>query len=230
MKIFYDLNFFVKLAAAFLVMLAAWLVPGWKYGVPLALVTVAFLVLVKVPGLRGYLKGAVLLTLLVMASWILNLVLQGVDFIDTLPIAAGMAARLVTTTAAFYFVMETSTPGSILAAASAARLPPMVTLVLSLTFGIIPMLREDFERIADAQRARGMEIDDVSFPMRLRFALARGVPLLVQAIRMAHAISLSLAIYGFDTKRKRTTWRNVGLLVESRLTAVPVKNEPTKPL
>ncbi|MBO1025549.1 energy-coupling factor transporter transmembrane component T family protein [Brucella pseudogrignonensis] len=230
MKIFYDLNFFVKLAAAFLVMLAAWLVPGWKYGVPLALVTVAFLVLVKVPGLRGYLKGAVLLTLLVMASWILNLVLQGVAFVDTLPIAAGMAARLVTTTAAFYFVMETSTPGSILAAASAARLPPMVTLVLSLTFGIIPMLREDFERIADAQRARGMEIDDVSFPMRLRFALARGVPLLVQAIRMAHAISLSLAIYGFDTKRKRTTWRNVGLLVESRLTTVPVKNEPTKPL
>jgi energy-coupling factor transport system permease protein len=47
---------------------------------------------------------------------------------------------------------------------------------------------------------------------------------------MAHAISLSLAIYGFDTKRKRTTWRNVGLLVESRLTTVPVKNEPTKPL
>ncbi|MCK4205158.1 energy-coupling factor transporter transmembrane protein EcfT [Brucella pituitosa] len=225
MKIFYDLNFFVKLAAAFLVMLAAWLVPGWKYGLPLALVTVGFLVLVKVPGLRGYLKGAVLLTLLVMASWILNLVLQGMAFVDTLPIAAGMAARLVTTTAAFYFVMETSTPGSILAAASAARLPPMVTLVLSLTFGIIPMLREDFERIADAQRARGMEIDDVSFPMRLRFALARGVPLLVQAIRMAHAISLSLAIYGFDTKRKRTTWRNVGLLVESRLRAAPTKDE-----
>lgn len=217
MKIFYDLNFFVKLAAAFVVMLAAWVVPGWKYGLPLALVTVGFLVLVKVPGLRGYLKGAILLTLLVMASWILNLVLQGMAFVDTLPIAAGMAARLVTTTAAFYFVMETSTPGSILAAASAARLPPMVTLVLSLTFGIIPMLREDFERIADAQRARGMEIDNVSFPVRLRFALARGVPLLVQAIRMAHAISLSLAIYGFDTKRKRTTWRNVGLLVESRL-------------
>ncbi len=190
---------------------------------PLALVTVAFLVLVKVPGLRGYLKGAVLLTLLVMASWILNLVLQGVAFVDTLPIAAGMAARLVTTTAAFYFVMETSTPGSILAAASAARLPPMVTLVLSLTFGIIPMLREDFERIADAQRARGMEIDDVSFPMRLRFALARGVPLLVQAIRMAHAISLSLAIYGFDTKRKRTTWRNVGLLVDRDLQRFQLK-------
>lgn len=214
---FHDVNFFVKLAAAFLVMLAAWLVPGWLYGVPLAMIVIGFLVATKVPGLRGYLRGVVLLVVLVIASWLLNLVIQGQPFLAALQIALGMAARLVTTTAAFYFVMETSTPGSILAAASAARMPPIVTLVLSLTFGIIPMLREDFERIADAQRARGMEIDDVPFPVRLKFAVARGVPLLVQAIRMAHAISLSLTIYGFDMKRKRTTWRNVGLLVEPKL-------------
>lgn len=62
-----------------------------------------------------------------------------------------------------------------------------------------------------------MEIDDVGLMTRLRFALARGVPLLVQAIRMAHAISFSLAIYGFDLRRKRTTWRRVGFLVEERL-------------
>jgi ABC-type cobalt transport system, permease component CbiQ and related transporters len=214
---FHDVNFFLKLAAAFLVMLVAWMVPGWQFGVPLAIASVVFLAAVKVPGLRAYLKGAVLLVVLVIASWLVNLTLQGQSLADASTIAAGMAARLVTTTAAFYFVMETSSPGSILAAASAARLPPIVTLVLSLTFGIIPMLREDFERIADAQRARGMEIDDVPFVTRLRFALARGVPLLVQAIRMAHAISISLSIYGFDMKRKRTTWRNVGLLVEPKL-------------
>ncbi|MFT4180953.1 MAG: energy-coupling factor transporter transmembrane component T [Rhizobium sp.] len=213
----HDVNFFVKLAAAFLVMLAAWLVPGWRYGVPLSILVIGFLAVAKVPGLKGYIKGVVLLVVLVIASWMVNLSVQGQPFLDALQIAFGMAARLVTTTAAFYFVMETSSPGSILAAASAARMPPIATLVLSLTFGIIPMLREDFERIADAQRARGMEIDDVPLPIRLKFALARGVPLLVQAIRMAHAISLSLSIYGFDMKRKRTTWRNVGLLVEPKL-------------
>jgi energy-coupling factor transport system permease protein len=217
MKWLYDVNFFVKLAGAFATMLVAWSAPDWRFGVPLAIFSIAFLSLAQVPGLRGYLKGAALLVLLVIASWIANLLLQGLPFTEALPIAAAMAARLITTTAAFYFVMETSTPGSILAAASAARLPPFVTLVLSLTFGIIPMLRDDFERIADAQRARGMEIDDVSLPVRLRFALARGVPLLVQAIRMAHAISLSLSIYGFDVSRKRTTWRNVGMLVEPQL-------------
>ena len=178
---------------------------------------VLFLAAAGVPGLSAYLKGASLLVLLVMASWIVNLAIQGMPWQEAIPVAAGMAARLVTTTAAFYFVMETSTPGSILAACSAARLPPVVTLVLSLTFGIIPMLREDFQRIADAQRARGMEIDDVPFYTRLRYSLARGVPLLVQAVRMAHAISLSLAINGFDMRRKRTTWRHVGLLVEPTL-------------
>jgi len=208
------LNFFVKLAGAFAVMTTAWLVPGWHYGVPLALACLAALWLLRVPRLRGYLKGAGLLTSMVMVSWMVNLWFQGVAPEVALPMSLASAARLVTTTAAFYFVMETSTPGSVLAACSSARLPPVVTLVLSLTFGIVPMLRDEFERIGDAQRARGMEIDDVGFVTRLRFALARGVPLLVQAVRMAHAISFSLAIYGFDLSRKRTTWRQVGLLVE----------------
>lgn len=213
----HDVNFFVKLGGALALTILAWIFTDWRYGLPLTAVTLLALFLAKVPGLRGYLKGASLLVLLVVASWMLNLLIQGETLLDALAIAVGMALRLVTTTAAFFFVMETSTPGAILAASTAARLPPVVTLVLSLTFGIIPMLRDDFERIADAQRARGMEIDDVGFFTRLRFALARGVPLLVQAVRMAHSISLSLSISGYDMRRRRTTWRNVGLMVEPRL-------------
>ncbi|MGR6466705.1 energy-coupling factor transporter transmembrane component T family protein [Rhizobium sp. PAMB 3182] len=221
----HEVNFFLKLAFAFAIMLVAWLLPGWQLGLPFALVCLALLWIVRVPNLAGYLKGAALLSGMVIASWMINLLIQGLAFSDAMQIAVGMAARLLTTTAAFFFVMETSTPGSILAAASAARLPPIATLALSLTFGLIPMLREDFERIADAQRSRGMEIDNVGFLTKLRFALARGVPLLVQGIRMAHAISLSLALYGFDLRHKRTTWRNVGVLVESRLTTKEIRND-----
>lgn len=213
----HDLNFFAKLVSAFALMAAAWLVPDRQTGVALSVLSLCALWVLRVPNLAGYLKGAMLLTVMVMASWILNLWIQGRPIAEAVPVSLGMAARLLTTTAAFFFVMETSSPGSILAACSAARLPPLLTLVLSLTFGIIPMLREEFARIGDAQRARGMEIDDVGLVTRLRFALARGVPLLVQAIRMAHAISFSLTLYGFDLGRKRTTWREVGLLVESRM-------------
>lgn len=221
MKALYHLNFFVKLAAASIVMAVAWLMPGWVAGWLVAAAVLALLVAARVPGLRAYLKGVALLVALVTLSWCLNLWLQGLTLAEALPIALRMAARLVATTGAFFFVMETTSPGAILAACSAARLHPMATLVLSLTFGMIPMLREEFERIADAQRARGMEIDGVPFHTRLRYALARGVPLLVQAVRMAHAISVALAVYGFDPGRKRTTWREVGLFVDHRLPVTP---------
>lgn len=224
MKQLHNVNFFVKFITAMAVMAGAWVAPNWKWSIPIAAACILFLIITRVPGLKAYIKGVCILILLVMTSWCINLYAQGLSLQEALPIALRMSSRLVATTAAFYFVMETSTPGSILAAASAARLPPIATLVLSLTFGVIPMLREDFNRIADAQRARGMEIDDTPFYTRLRFALARGVPLLVQAIRMAHAISLSLSIYGFDLRKKRTTWRNIGFLVEPTL---PIKE--TKP-
>jgi energy-coupling factor transport system permease protein len=214
----HELNFFAKLVLAFALMTVAWLVPDWRAGAVLSALSLSALWLLSVPNLTGYLKGASLLTVMVMASWILNLWLQGQSLLEAVPFSLGMSARLLTTTAAFFFVMETSSPGSILSACSAARLPPILTLILSLTFGIIPMLRDEFSRIGDAQRARGMEIDDVGLVTRLRFALARGVPLLVQAIRMAHAISFSLTLCGYDLRRKRTTWREVGLMVESRLT------------
>lgn len=217
MSVLHRLSFFVKLALAFAVMLAAWL--AWQAWISCAIAFAVLLglVVLKVPGLTAYLKGAAILTVLVVASWLLNLSLQGMPLREAAEVAVRMAARLVATTGAFYFVMETTTPGAIMAAASAARLPPTATLVLSLMFGIVPMLRAEFEQIADAQRARGLDIDSAPFFMRLRYALARGVPLLIQAVRMAHAISVSLALSGYDTKAKRTTWRRVGLVVEDRL-------------
>ncbi|GJE26201.1 energy-coupling factor transporter transmembrane component T family protein [Methylobacterium organophilum] len=217
------LNFFVKLAGAFAVMLAAWLAPQAWMTAAIAALVVLVLSLLRLPGLRGYLKGAAILVVLVVASWLLNLSLQGMPLPEAALTALRMAARLVATTGAFFFVVETSTPGAIMAAASAARLPPTATLVLSLMFGIVPMLRREFEQIADAQRARGLDIDAAPFHLRLRFALARGVPLLVQAVRMAHAISVSLTVSGYDTRAKRTSWRGVGLLVEDRLPRKPAQ-------
>ncbi len=74
------------------------------------------------------------------------------------------------------------------------------------------------ERIADTQRDRGLELDRGPLLRRVRFALAKGMPLMVQTYRMAEAISLALSLHGFDPNVRRTTWRNVGwLTVESEL-------------
>jgi energy-coupling factor transport system permease protein len=213
------LNFFLKLLAAAVVTALAWIVGTPLPALLLMAAVLAVLLALRLPGLRGYLKGAAILFALVFATWLLNLWLQGAPPAEAAATALRMAARLVATTGAFFFVMETSSPGSILAAASALRLPSMATLVLALIFGLIPMLRDEFERIGEAQRARGMELDDVPLWTRLRYGLARGVPLLVQSIRMAQAIATSLSVYGFDPAVRRTSWRRVGVLVEERLPA-----------
>ncbi|WGF90869.1 energy-coupling factor transporter transmembrane component T family protein [Marinivivus vitaminiproducens] len=223
MSVLHRLNFFIKLAAASAVMAVAWLVRDPIVSVLLMAAIVAFLVVSRVPHVMGYLKGTVILLALVFVTWSINLWLQGAGLAEAATTAARMASRLVATTGAFFFVMETTSPGAILAACSALRLPPMVTLSLSLIFGLIPMLRDEFHQIAEAQRARGMEIDAVSLAVRLRYGLARGIPLLVHALRMAHAISLSLAVYGFDRGVKRTTWRRAGVTVEATLPLTEVK-------
>ena len=219
MNLLLRLNFFLKLLAAAAVTTAAWLVATPLLALLLMAAVLAVLLALRLPGLRGYLKGAAILFALVFATWLLNLWLQGAPPAEAAATALRMAARLVATTGAFFFVMETSSPGSILAAASALRLPAMATLVLALIFGLIPMLRDEFERIGEAQRARGMELDDVPLWTRLRYGLARGVPLLVQSIRMAQAIATSLSVYGFDPAVRRKSWRRVGVLVEERLPA-----------
>ena len=74
----HDLNFFVKLGAAFALMIVAWLAPDWRWGIPFAALVLALLWVTRVPKLGGYLKGAGLLTLMVIVSWMINLLLQGV--------------------------------------------------------------------------------------------------------------------------------------------------------
>ena len=85
----HDVNFFVKLGGALVLTILAWIFTDWRYGLPLTAVTLLALFLAKVPGLRGYLKGASLLVLLVVASWMLNLLIQGETPLDALAIAVG---------------------------------------------------------------------------------------------------------------------------------------------
>lgn len=222
-RVLFRLNFFLKLAASSIVMAIAWAVHDPILSILVMVATLAFLVVARVPNVRGYLKGTAILLALVFVTWWVNLTIQGVGTAEAATTALRMGARLVSTTGAFFFVMETTSPGAILAACSALRLPPIVTLSLSLIFGLIPMLRDEFHQIAEAQRARGMEIDAVSLPVRLRYGLARGVPLMVQALRMAHAIALSLTVYGFDRGVKRTTWRRTGVTVEEALPMTEIR-------
>lgn len=211
-------NFFVKCIGAVLITTAAWLAQGPLEAGAVAAVTLLLLMVCRLPQAKSFYRISALLFVMVSVTWTLNFIVQGVAVQPAVTEALRMAFRLIATTGSFFITIETTSAGALLAACAALRLPGMLTLVLVLVVGMIPLLREEYRHIANTQRARGLELDKGPILRRVRYALAKGVPLMVQTFRMAEAISLSLHLYGFETGKRRTSWREMGLLaIESQL-------------
>jgi energy-coupling factor transport system permease protein len=205
-------NVFAKLAVAALVTVLAWFVHTPLVEAALAAAMLLVLLDCRLPQTRGFLRLSLLVFSMATASWLVNFLLHGQPIGVALAQSLLLALRLIVTTTCFYIAVETTSAGALLAACSAARLPGSATLVLLLIVGMIPLLREEYHRIGDTQRIRGLDVDRGPILARVRHALARGVPLLVQSYRAAEAVSLALSLYGFDPRQKRTTWREVSWL------------------
>jgi energy-coupling factor transport system permease protein len=205
-------NPFAKLIAAALLTTAGWLAPDAATAGALAAAVILFIAACRLPQAKGYFKIAALVGTIVTLSWLVSFLAGGASLEDALDRALRLAFRLIITTGSFFIAIETTSAGTLLAACGRARLPGTFTLVLVLVVGMIPLMREEFQNIGETQRARGLELDRGPILTRVLYALARGVPLMVQTFRMAESIALALSIYGFDPRARRTSWRDVGLL------------------
>lgn len=206
------INPFVKLLVALVLSSLGWVAGSAVATGVVAAIVLAVVIACRLPQTGGYLKLMALVGGLVTLSWTVSFVWNGASFSTAIDDAFRMAFRLIATTGSFFVAIETTSAGSLLAACSRLRLPGSLTLVLVLVIGMIPLMREEFQNIGETQRARGLELDRGPLAKRILYALARGVPLMVQTYRMAEMIALALSIYGFDPKIARTTWRDIGWL------------------
>jgi energy-coupling factor transport system permease protein len=206
------INPFVKLLVALVLSSLGWVAGSAVATGVVAAIVLAVVIACRLPQTGGYLKLMALVGGLVTLSWTVSFVWNGAPFSTAIDDAFRMAFRLIATTGSFFVAIETTFAGSLLAACSRLRLPGSLTLVLVLVIGMIPLMREEFQNIGETQRARGLELDRGPLAKRILYALARGVPLMVQTYRMAEMIALALSIYGFDPKIARTTWRDIGWL------------------
>jgi energy-coupling factor transport system permease protein len=206
------INPFVKLLAAGVLTTCGWIAYDALTAGLVAALVLAIVVACRLPQARGYFKIVGLVGVLVTLSWTLSFALNGMPLALAVDGALRLAFRLIATTGSFFIAVETTSAGVLLAACTHARLPGTMTLVVVLVIGMIPLMREEFQNIAETQRARGLELDRGPILKRILHALARGVPLMVQTYRMAEMIALALSIYGFDPRVRRTTWRDIGWL------------------
>lgn len=211
------INPFVKLAAALALSSLGWITASPIVAGVVAAIVLAVVFACRLPQTAGYFRLMALVGGLVTLSWTLSFIWNGVPLATAVGDALRMAFRLIATTGSFFVAIETTSAGALLAACSRLRLPGSITLVLVLVIGMIPLMREEFQNIGETQRARGLELDRGPMARRILYALARGVPLMVQTYRIAEMIALSLSIYGFDPRIARTTWRDIGwITIQSR--------------
>lgn len=206
------INPFVKLLAAALLSACGWLAFNALTAGVVAAIVLAIVIACRLPQTPGYLKLMALVGVLVTLSWTFSLMWNGMPPTLAADQSLRMAFRLIATTGSFFVAIETTSAGALLAACSRLRLPGTLTLVLVLIVGMIPLMREEFQHIGNTQRARGLELDRGPILQRILYALARGVPLMVQTYRMAEMIALALSLYGFDPRVRRTSWREIGWL------------------
>ena len=72
-----------------------------------------------------------------------------------------------------------------------------ISMVLSVTLGLIPQAYEEFMRIAQAQRARGAKLDEGRVTQRLRAWYAVMTPLVVVLFARADALARAMRLKGF---------------------------------
>jgi energy-coupling factor transport system permease protein len=220
-------NPFVKLVAALVLSSLGWVAGSAVAAGAVAAMVLAVVTACRLPQTVGYLRLMALVGALVTLSWSFSFAWNGAALASAVDDALRMAFRLIATTGSFFVAIETTSAGTLLAACSRLKMPGSVTLVLVLVIGMIPLMREEFQNIGETQRARGLELDRGPLVKRIVYALARGVPLMVQTYRMAEMIALALSIYGFDPRIARTSWRDIGwLTIQTQFPPKPLSETP----
>jgi energy-coupling factor transport system permease protein len=84
--------------------------------------------------------------------------------------------------------------------------PYAVGFTLTLSFRLVPLFFEAAHTIVQAQRCRGLRMDEGGVVVRLRRFTPVIVPVFIGALRRADRMAMALELRGFNSGRPRTTY------------------------
>jgi energy-coupling factor transport system permease protein len=84
------------------------------------------------------------------------------------------------------------------------RIPYKVAFVFSATLRFVPLLLQEIRTITDAQRLRGLALEKMNLPQRLRVYSRIAVPLLLGAMTKSQQLDVVLAARAFSGSSQRT--------------------------
>ncbi len=124
--------------------------------------------------------------------------------INGLEYATSMTLRFLALSSTFSVVFLTTSPESLAMALIKMKVPYEFTLAFTMAVRFLPTLARDLQRIIDAQRARGLELEKGGFLKRVKNFIPILVPLMVYEIRRSFQIAEAMESRGFGLPKKRT--------------------------
>jgi len=136
------------------------------------------------------LKGLIPLLVLIFAVNVLF-----APNVEGMVYATSMTLRFLALSSTFSIVFLTTAPDTMAMAFVKMGIPYEYTLAFTMAVRFIPTLARDLQRIIDAQRSRGLELEKGNILL---------VPLMVYEIRRSFQIAESMESRGFGFPRRRT--------------------------
>jgi energy-coupling factor transport system permease protein len=137
--------------------------------------------------------------------------------VEAIAYGAVMALKLAVIISAFAFINFTVHPDDFLAVLLKVKLPYKSVLTTSLSARFMPCLLEDVNRISDAYRTRGVELDEGRVFSKLKNWAGIIMPLLANSLERAVQVAEAMESRAFGLGVKRTYYKEIRV---SRLDAV----------
>jgi energy-coupling factor transport system permease protein len=196
-----------KLAGLTGLLLAAFVVDSPVYLAPLGCLVVALLAMAGALSLlRRFRTLFVLVFVFTLVVWTL---FYGGVFVPTwsgFVFGLSTAVRLDTFLATGLLFLATTRVEEVAYALGRLGVPYPIGFTLTLSFRLVPLFFEAAHTIVQAQRCRGLRMDQGNVVVRLRRFAPVVVPVFIGALRRADRMAMALELRGFNSGRPRTTY------------------------
>lgn len=207
-----------KFIGVIVIILSAFIVPGWKYSYSI------FFVCALIALISGKLKGYLLITvnslgILIFFMFLIQAVLipsgeilYKIGFInvykDGFYQALNFSSKLVAFTSAFILFFRVTTVKDFILSLENMGLHPKVTYVIMSTLQMIPEMKKEAGVISDAQKTRGVETEGNIF-VRVKAFVPVLIPLVLSSIAKTEERAITLESRAFSSGAKKTRLYNI---------------------
>ena len=197
-----------KFIGVIVIILSAFIVPGWKYSYSI------FFVCALIALISGKLKVYLLITVNSLGILIFpsGEILYKIGFInvykDGFYQALNFSSKLVAFTSAFILFFRVTTVKDFILSLENMGLHPKVTYVIMSTLQMIPEMKKEAGVISDAQKTRGVETEGNIF-VRAKAFVPVLIPLVLSSIAKTEERAITLESRAFSSGAKKTRLYNI---------------------